>query len=219
MYFSTLLYCKQEVTETDSEITITAPPPSNLDDISRINTPNSILSNPRGLISREISSLSNAPRVDTVPEGIEGWSKEEPWATGQGQFVHREVIGEEGESQLTTRTADDSYIDPALAVQYSNEPAQFTQGGAPPEIELDEADDSGPMSVAPPGTSGVGMSRPEPIGAEADYSALQPAINATGSGGLQTTKPMESSADDNLDRFDVTDQTLKDELEKELEKL
>ncbi len=203
------------MTETDSEITITAPPPSNLDDISRINTPNSILSNPRGLMSREISSLSNAPRVDTVPEGIERWSTEEPWATGQGQFVQREVIGEEGESQITARTADDSYIDPALAVQYSNEPA----GGAPPGIELDDEEDLGPMSVAPPGPSGGGGSRPEPIGAEADYSALQPAINATGSGGLQAAQQMELSGDDQLDRFDVTDQTLKDELEKELEKL
>ena len=142
------------MTETDSEITITAPPPSNLDDISRINTPNSLASAPRGLMSRENTNLSGVPRVDTVPELSEGKHAglTEPWSVGQGENVmnskNEQVIPveyQDGEGTIAipedNETANKTDEEPTIKdskIDHLEIPSSVSVGGQPPHIDTDQ---------------------------------------------------------------------------------
>ena len=133
----------QEVTETDSEITITALPPSNLDDISRINTPNSLASAPRGLISRENTNLSGVPRVNTVLEVSEGKQDvpQERWSVGQKEHLPEEnrTAEETTASDLNIAAHNSEENLPTYETQYQLEvPMKVDVGGAPPHIDTDQ---------------------------------------------------------------------------------
>ena len=143
----------QEVAETDSEITLTAPPPSNLDDISRINTPNSISSGPRGLMSRENTNLSGVPRVDTVPEVSETKTPglTEPWSVGQekqppGGWSGQKILpvenqgGQENVAMLPeiNETADNEPIVAEDKTDHLKIAPNGSPGGEPPQIDADQ---------------------------------------------------------------------------------
>ena len=256
------------MTETDSEITITALPPSNLDDISRINTPNSLASAPRGLMSRENTNLSSAPRVNTVLEVSEGKQDipQEPWSVGQKEHLPEEhriaeettasdlnVAAQSSEvnlpmkirvdvggaaphidtDQLSTASAnvhEDGELIENGRVEYNlcksdvtlpsceenvqqerqnestddseevAEPDPVDPGAVPPQIDEDQLDD-------------VDMEEQRP-----SYKPLQPSLVEPDLQEASREIIHEEDYDNVLDTFDVTEETLKDELKEELEK-
>ena len=264
------------MTETDSEITITALPPSNLDDISRINTPNSLASAPRGLMSRENTNLSGVPRVNTVLEVSEGKQDvpQEPWSVGQKGHVPEEnhTTEETTASNLNdaTRCLDEKL--PSNETQYQLAvPIKVNVGGAPPHIDTDQlsdasanvhedeliengrveynlcksdlnhpsceenvqqernnesGDDAEEVEVPDPVDPGgvpphIDEDQLDDVDIEEErpsYKPLQPGLVERDLEEASKEIIHEEDYDNMLDTFDVTEESLKDELKEELEK-
>lgn len=144
---SALAILKEETSESEA-LTISAQPPSNLDDISRINTPNSYAS--RGFYTREATATDNmAMLVETSHAELTAAPAEDMTTPGETS-IHTELamnqeVSEEPSAEVTARTTsqlEDALVAAANDLTANGSALEATQAESklPPEQMLDVFD-------------------------------------------------------------------------------